>query len=546
MTTRTSTKTALALLAVSALTVPAAAEWSMFGSFEPSTPYDDRTWMHADPPLAGEQKVYFNAISGSHYPPASTLGKPYVNPNLGLLQSQIEPFGLEYHVAFLGVWTDCNGDGYVGAAEGALREYASSLLLDDSICPASEGPAETWNGANNYNGWVSEFIPIVRGTSVADARVHRDASVRIWGDFHRPDERPFHRSCALYPFPRGTWQTTGGAVNYADCRVDLLGPWNQVMTRIGDPLDLRFSDADDATTGRLGQISPFGTEDTSRSPAYVYDCSADPTLHSGSTYNATPLAGVQPMPAATNVTVWGINPRLNPANPSTWTVPALVNHTIEGTPGIRASADCNTSNDRGADFYGFVLQEADFNGVNPNNKREADWNFGLITQFRGKFVNNSAAAMPLFAGEAGAPNDLGVGIGGTRYVGDSTWASKAGPRSVRADLDNGGVAIAPAYWLTFYARLGPDTLAGFDVPRADGIYGSWHCGAHTSGIHNGWNCDENVWYQNPDGSFPNDPNQLLAKPGWSYHLRDVDCYDGRIGDTGMGIQPAFYGVEPCP
>ncbi|HET6403247.1 MAG TPA: hypothetical protein VFH78_01265 [Candidatus Thermoplasmatota archaeon] len=535
-------KTTMALAVAGLMVGPATAEWFAFGDFEPNTEYDTKDWMWQEPAKPGEQKVFFHVISSTEY--VSANGKPSVNPNVGLLHTQVEPFGVEYHNAFLGVWVDCNGDGYVGMVESGLREYSSSLLLSEEVCPPASGPANAWTaGAHNYNGWVSELVPIVSQNlsfaSVSDRRVYRDDAARVWGDFHRPDEKPFHRSCTLRPFARGTLQDTGGFMNYVDCRVDILGNFNTVMAQIGDPLGLSFSDPDEGHSGPLGHIPLGGDESDQNAAVNVVDCSRPP-IHSGDTLNMTPLGPMAPG-TLMNRTVPMPSPGLGPAasDPTRFTVAGQYNATME-----QVLQDCDTSNDFGHDFYNNF--ETDFNGVNPNNKTEADWNFNhqFTTTPRG-FQSALLGGSAALAGTAGAPADWGVGMGGTHWGSDSTWVSKTGPRSLRVDLASGGASIAPAYWLSFYAYVSENTTSrGFKTPGGEGVYGSWHCGSHTSGIHNGWNCDRAVWYINPDGTFPSGKS-LLAHPGDPYNLRDVDCYDGRIGDLGIGIQPAYYGPEAC-
>jgi len=540
-------KTMLLAATAALVSAPASATWYGYGTFEPNTPYDTKEWMFQDPPVSG-QRVYFNVITASQY--STVNGKPSVNPNVGILHSQVEPAGVERHYAQLGVWLDCNGDGYIGMAETGVREYSATLLLSEEVCPPITGPVTRWTaGAHNYNGWVSELIPLSRGDSnLTDARTYRDDDIRMWGDFHRPDEKPFHRSCALFPQPRGTYHNTGGLMNYFDCRVDIIGIMNDGFAQIGDPLGFTFADEDDARTGPLGRIILGGDEDDANAAVRTRDCAANPAVyvHSGDTFNQTPLG---PSVPGTLQNRTASVPSFQPSagDLSSPTLAGQVNRTMEEIGG-----DCDTSNDFGHDLYAGTcwiatpcVGETDFNGVNPNNKTEADWNFGFVTGTRGTAPFSAMGPLGL-SGPAGAPSDGGVGFnGGSFWLSDSIWVSKTGPRSLRVDLDAGGVQIAPAYWLSFYVKLGENTTnRAFSLPGGEGKYGSWHCGSNTSGIHNGWNCDPAVWYINPDGTFPNNKANL-AHVGWDYHLRDVDCYDGRIGELGIGIQPAYYGPEAC-
>ena len=540
-------KTTITIAVAALLSAPATAEWYAYGSFEPDTQYDQGS-MFVDPPNATDARVYFTAMPTSQYG-ATTNGDPAINPNVALLRTQIEPVGVERHVAHLGVWMDCNGDGYIGMAEGALREYSADLLLDTTVCPAVDGaPLAQWpTGAYNYNGWVSEFIPISRGdSSMTDRRVYRDDDARVWGDFHRPDEKPFHRSCTLWPQARGTYHNTGGLINWVDCRADVIGAANDAFATIGDPLGYRFADEDDARTGALGQHDIGGDESDEHALVRTADCDAAPLVdfHSGDAANETPLGPSVPA-AAQNESFTRPSPSVSTGDPSDFTLAGQLNRTTE-----EWRSDCDTSNDFGHDLYTGTcwivvpcVGETDFNGVNPKNKLEADWNFGFTTVSRGTAPWNTVQPLG-YHGPAGVAADVGIGVG-SRWISDSTWASKTGPRSVRVDLENGGAAIAPAYWLTFYANVGTNTTSRFALPPGGGVYGSWHCGDETSGIHNGWNCDSSIWYRNPDGTFPSDPNGILAKVGWSYRLRDVDCFDGRIGDAGVAVEPAYYGAEPC-
>ena len=482
----------LLILAILALLVPTAAStWRAGGTHEPDTSYDTPTWMFQDPPPAGANRIYFNAM-------ALTGTSTSVSPNVALLETQNEPPAAERHMALLGVWKDCNGDGYVGSAEQGLREYSSTLLTTTSVCPSAPG-------GHNSGGWVVEFFFIGR---TGGPRIYSDAQAMVWGDYHRPDEKPTFRSCALTPFPRGTTQSTGGLIAYGECRMEqrigfeFMENFNTVVDAIGDPLGLRFEDESDPFSSPVGQVQTFGSDDGANTPAYVWDCESP----------GTPVGPAQ---------VYRPDPRLGDAPPTSWTIPAFYNTTMEGV----YPDECDPSDDRTGGFY----QEDDFLGVDPNNKTQADWNFQFAAGNRN---------LPVIGA-----NDGGLGWGGhTGWYGDSLYLSKTGPNLVRASLDS--VTPAGAYWLTFYAHVGPTTTArGFTTTTGTGIYGSWHCGTQTTGIHNGWNCDPSTWYLNLDGTSVTPPYPY-AYPGQAYEFRDVDCYDGsNMAGVALGV-PA-YGADPC-
>ena len=538
------------------LTVPVGvAQWSAYGSYEPSSSYDTSSFMFQTAPQTPGKRVYFNAYTMTY---EGTATGYTVNPNVAALRTRNEAPASEFHEAVLGVWTDCNLDGYIGLGEGAVREYHAALLPANSPCTPVTGTPNGYPAAtkpHNYNGYVTELIPIVRDASVRDVRRYANESVMVWGDFNRPDDLP-KGSCTLAPQTRGTFQSTGGVLNFVDCRVDVLGAFNTAVGAVGDPAGLAFTDASDARSGPLGQVGTFGSEDTQYSPANAWDCSGGSEsflFRSGDVINDTPLAGVEEgQEEDVRDTIWSIhnvgvypvstNPVGNTQNP---TVPALVNSTSEG-----ASGDCDTSNDRGDDFYGarcvlYCVGEADFNGVDANNKREADWNFGPTGASRG---GAPVSVAPGGAGNGGMDeSNYGLSLGGpagARWTSDSVWLSKPGPSLVKADL-GGGVDLADAYYLSFYAYIPPVlTDLGLQLPGGTGKYGSAQCGLSTSGINRGWNCDANEWYVNPDGTRIDDEDGTLARVGKTYNLRDVDCYDGS-NDLGLGLGAAFYGADPC-
>ena len=192
LVTRMLASVGLALLLLATAAPTTLSTWRAGGSFEPSTSWDDPTFMWTDAAPAGVHRVYFNAIT-------TTSSGPFrASPNVGAAGTTHEPPTAEQSIALLGVWLDCNGDGYVGLAEHALPEYSASLLANTATCPPSTGPTGTWTaGAHNYNGWVSEYVPIGPATSNVDRRVYKDAEAMVWGDIRRPDEPASKPRCLI-------------------------------------------------------------------------------------------------------------------------------------------------------------------------------------------------------------------------------------------------------------------------------------------------------------------------------------------------------------
>lgn len=380
---------------------PATASWSWRGSSEPSTDHDGESFMWRSAPTSlGSRRIYFNVVAFNE-PPVGDLG---LNPNAGALDTRNENFGAEQHEAMLGVWIDCNRDGYVGMMETALREYPSTALLDWALCPPSYGSKNSWNGDHNYNGWVSELVPIANAqVKPTDKRVYRDDSAMVWGDYGKPTPDPVQ--CGNSP---------------------------------GDTV-LRWLDC-------VHQFIPEGT--------------LPPELED----------------------TW---PRISPIPPKT----------------------------------------------------SAQWNFHFLTSARGASPVNLMSG-----GTAGADARAGIGGGGSRWVADSILV-KPLPRTVRTSDS----IIEDAPWTTFYASVGGSTLArGLALPSgATGYYGTEACGTNAGGTHNGWNCDPDAWYRYAGGEpYPEDERQF-ARPGQAYRLRDVDCYDGMIAETGVALGLPNYGPSPC-
>ncbi|HUR68217.1 MAG TPA: hypothetical protein VM370_03155 [Candidatus Thermoplasmatota archaeon] len=579
-------KITLTMAIAAVLATPAGiASWNAFGDSEPSTPYDDATFMWQDGPVASKDRVYFNGFVNE----AAGIVSVGANPNVALLATHNEAVGIETYVAILGNWVDCNGDGYVGLQESALREYDAALLLDTSICPPSSGDINAWNGEHNYNGWVTELVPV--GTNGGqpsaspgstpdyeddglDQRIWRDETARVWGDYGKPDDGAAEGSggtCPIRPFPRGTAQSTGGILDYADCSTGLLARWNsiwadeltvqdQTVPGPGDPLGLRFADEDDGHSGVLGSVETLGTEDSGRAAVVLTDCTAEPVFDSSATFNATneqlDLVGDEDQAFIDENT----RTKIYPAAPATRdttdpTVPGQFNQTNEEFGG-----DCDTTNDAGHDTYGTV--EGDFEGTSATDKRQSDFNMefedngvlgctprGQVTDCGFFGVDSTPYPDQLHPGSAGA--------GFTNEVVFHDWFArvalvKGPPATTRGSVlgtvsGENPIGLADAPWITFYAYVGSNTTSthGLKTPGGSGVYGKPQCGSFTSETHNGWNCDASLWNLNGDGTAQPQTQGGFAAPGALYNLRDADCFDGNNG-LGVPLGAAALGNEPCP
>lgn len=531
----------------------AAATWSSYGAYEPDTPWDVRSLMWHDAPGTVTNRVYFNAFV--QYVDGGPNGG-VINPNVGMLKTRFDPVGERAFEAVLGVWTDCNQDGYIGMAESAVREYKSEVLeatFGSSICPPSAGHAigAAWDGSNNYNGWVSELIPIGnKETKKADKRVWKDDEAMVWGDPGQPNDAAaqVERGCSTFP-GRGHGHNVGGILFAADCegRRTVQGQPASVLDTfdlVGGPAGLGWGEDPESSGSPLNV--EFGSDESQHSAVYVQDCDAEPILTTGKDLpgdDQDDVVLLRPAPA-------------NPiGDPGSATVPGTLNYTQESIGvlpddtdgrGNVSTSNCDFEDDSGNDFYSNIESNPAASQVDGKNR--ATWNFAFNTATRGSLPVNF---IPSGAGAAGIPTDLGVEAttAGCTHSGcmQSFWVGTGTaiytPPVTRSTTDP-TIADAPHY--SFYAFVGAATLdRGFVTPGGSGTYGAAQCGANEDGEHNGWNCNSAEWYLLEDGT-PQVETRPLARVGDTYLFRDVDCYDGGAGDLGVGISPAFYGEKPCP
>ena len=506
------------LIALAALTVsPAAlAGWSGKGEFEPSTSLDNDGFMFTSPDQAnsGARRVYFSGFAGVATPVAVTS----VNPNLGNPEVQsrvIQP--AEFNAqALLGVWKDCNKDGYIGFGDNALWEYRSTLLTlpgapGESVCPRQTlpNPMPHHQGVfvHNDGDWVREFLPIgpeaTKSTLPGDQNPFNipDNGARVWADWGLPGSAPGY-ICYLLSHPTGSFDTVGNMIGLADC---------YARQRIEGTVD-----------GVSGVVPAFGpvyeTAKATQNPwgkpgdesaAYVGDCSS-PVLAPTKVPNTQHYVAV---------------PRPNPRAGSGASVAGTVNETSN------AFSDCDRAN--GAPGSADSLPYSTTQEINNQYGRKT------VNEWVLKFTED------VRPGPTGTvTNNLGRGTNkdlGTRPLPEGFWRANSinlvGHNPV---LSIDGLGPQPVQYITYYATISSSAASAFGLsfPGTTGVYGAEACG---SGIgagqpdRNAWACDPAAWWPTDlqqdaiaQGIIDGQSAFMGVRIGQTYQLRDVDCYDTSV------------------
>jgi hypothetical protein len=383
---------AIALAAMMSLPAGLSAGWASYGSSEPDTHYDrdgGYAWLSA--PGASADHVYFNA-----YIAEGNGG--IVAPNSATLGGHTETVGPGTWRALLGVWADCNHDGFIGMADGAMLEYqasasaAAGLPIDPAICPVLPDSAANTGKIHNNGGWITELLAIVPGSAanlqrmnnVTDWRLVPDAGVRLWADFGQPrtpnavvaPNDHCAQSTVLPVFGPGQAHHTGGMIQQAVCDESILvGPTPSdvyqlavgevpALGAVPDPatlwadgglLDINEPGTDQSCKGDPSNPPPQPCPNGSNSfVSGEFDCGAKPLVDTDPA-TGTPLEG-GPADGGNVIVFAPGTPSVNPQG----TAPATVNETTEETTG-----DCNGTNDAGHDVYQYPLEPA--NGGAPSN-----------------------------------------------------------------------------------------------------------------------------------------------------------------------------------
>lgn len=522
----------LALLLVAPL---ASAAWSAKGAREPDTGYDLTSGLlPLDPDTSSNPStriVYFNGFLAQGGA-ATTL-----NPNVATLETRFvaQP---PLPVALLGIWKDCNNDGFVGLGDNGLVEYPSALLLDTSVCPPSpEPPGLAWASANDGQ-WVIELVPIgyddITTPEDEDPVNLNDTGARVWADWGLPGAAP-GLSCPTTPAPVGTFRSTGGLLRYLDCFTgfQLAAAITAAATAAGQPA-LGFGDAPpdrpDRSASPLNVANPWG--DASDAPmASAFDCAstipvvvADPTGDGLGPLDdengdlvATELHSVAP----------AIHPDGSPAG--------TVNETEAG------ATDCDRTDrgeildtdgrQAGSDGDLPYLLEGPSEPVSPFAKRSrTDHALGFEEGVRG--VDPTTAIV-------GARGHADAALAATSITG--FWVAQgAGALGRNPFVSRASVAPEPVLYITFYAHVSPVIVSAYSLRLPVPIwqtYGNEGCFLGT------FDCDPDNWWRDAEGNditprdsrlgLGEDPTapsddpitRIGARMGDPYELRDTDCYD---------------------
>jgi hypothetical protein len=530
-----------ALAIILAVSPMALADWGAKGIHEPQTTHDRNDgYMWLDPDVSrgvtGPNKVYMATIQTTSNP-SLTLAD---SANLATLDTRHQMTPTQYYV-LLGVWRDCNNDGFIGDGDNGLFEYRTTLLdstVGDSICPQQNvpwGPSWTTTAfeANEYGGlihndgtWVHEFIPIgydnhaasnARGVNTNPFKVV-DVNARVWVDNGLPGASVGGR-CWIDPTPPGTFHTVGAIEDYADCFAG-----NLVQDNIGHATSLSPALASDYASLRA-MDNPWGDQSQS-SDVIAFDCSKPIVSESA--------------PEVTKITV---NQPIVPPHVSTsGTIGGTVNETAYDTTTCNRATDPNPSDtQQQVANLPYSHESPRVSDEQPGVRTENDHQFTFNQGTRAYGVPGAGTALgPGAMTDAGTNDVFNYGV----WQSDDTCVTCEG-YFTRQSVGDVTSPNAPANFavqeVTAYAFVSSTAISqyGLWLPKASGpgvapsssTYGAEACGSALSGVINGWDCNGADWFKNVDGSSSrlkdtNDGNAAMgALPGDPYNMRVVSCYD---------------------
>ena len=534
------------LVLAALLSLPlASAGWGAKGDFEPSTLRDQTDgYMFPGANQAPVNKVYFNGWLAQQpcydgclsFSGVATITS--FNPNLASQRSGVMAApSIAY--AMLGIWRDCNKDGFVGLGDQGLFEYPAQVPgVDAVLCPPTPVPARVPPNAlpsHNDGGLIREFLPIgwnsqpVNTDCVTPYAACQDVDpfnvadngARVWSDFGEPGAAPGNL-CYVRPQPTGTFHSVGSLQSYADCFL---------QNRVNDTIKSNgLGSAYDAVKGKdchrssvIGTYSP-GCNPWGESSQDGYVDAFDCTRQTKGPYVA---------------------------QTKTWTVNVSQPHP---TPRVnREGSVAGTFNETWGDF-----DDCRQNNENDNFARTADPNVPYATE--GDTINTNgvrlthdntmiyqerkrpAAPQPVF-GAFSKQGSGDLGLGTTReadfWQGRGVMLASRNPYVARDSL-----GPAPVTYATFYAHVSSAAISRYTLQTTGltGTYGSEACGGGIGAgqpVRNLWACDPAAWWPGADctqvsGDCPmieGKPQAAFVRVGQAYQLRDVDCWDAATKDV---------------
>jgi hypothetical protein len=565
---------ALAFACMLLATGPAAA-WSFRDDAEPSTQLDrsgDFMWTGENAP----GRVYFDVVAQ-----ASVSGQ---NPNDALLGARIPPPDPSY-TAYLGVWRDCNGDGYLGTALGGLLDYPGTASATGWPEPTPACPYPS--PFNGPDGWIHELLwigpqkwsPNPDDITYVIPGLQDNPSARVWGDLGLPGSSP-EPACAAWPLPRGTTSSTGAALGYADCFdghavAQALGfPDPAHPERAPGPLDQHapvslFGDPSAPGGPRVGLLQ----RDSGRSAYTAWDCNQRVGVNAGGgprsitiqdpepASDGYRLAGSKGVEGVAEVAVFEDDPHGGPpsfhrdlADPEGWYVsapaptpphaPDAGGSLYDAAQGAEVGAveRCDPNADvvpmlglgPGPLLGKAPLPESDNHGVDPRDgRRQNDFAFDFqnmrVSNQEGGTVaqgNLGAPAVGDMAGHGLSLQDFGLAALRDVNGAGPGWHSLAQPLLGPRTLTRSEATPVGARHVTFYAHFLPGDVT---VPLAGGSGTPGNVGTYGD-----LNCDAIGRNAGVRGGWSCDPAQWWVTPDASARPRNRfsgDALGAVVGDT---------------
>lgn len=516
------------LLTAGALFPLASAGWKYRGTNEPDTQFDELDgFMWDDTDTTNDQsnrRVYMNGYAH--------VAQVWLNPNVGALGSRNQP-GTEVSMSvMLGIWKDCNGDGYIGLAEAGALEYRVELLTDTTTCPPQSivvGNEPDFYPFNDGN-WVREFLWI--GDDPNNRRFNPTVfpidGTKVWFDWGRPDQLP------------GTTCPTTGAISVRSTGAFL--EWADCFTGYSGVRAL--NDAEDATGAPVGGWDLSDVEHSENTlnvpnplwaPLYGEDGDGfgDGTLgrdHHASGERSERFA-----------TVWvcgedssepNTNPEVNPEG----SVYETGNETYNSVQHGNCKSD-DPDSDQGLPYVALEGNTESQNADAGKDRASDHMIFGPGSRSR---LNAASSVLGPYS-----PTDLGLTVERDLDTIGPSWRSNILWGRTPTPVTRAGEPT-PAQYMTFYASLG--STSGLQLPNggAVAVYGKMPgqpCNNIDFGVNAGWKCEPAAWQGRCTVDKIDAERCVLV--GQEYHLRDIDCWDGRlVAGVPVYASSAMLG-EPC-